>query len=162
MSRLSSGKAGITGIKGVIVSINISQKKGVVKTPVEEAVLIRNQGIDGDAHQNFGSRQVSLLMVESIEKMERELSPQGNLKLPPGSFAENITTQGLDLSTVKTGDELIINGQVRLRISQIGKECHTGCAISKITGECIMPTEGIFCEVIDGGKIRKGHSIEKA
>ena len=156
MSRAAAGKA------GRIVSINISRKKGQAKTPVPEAKVVTGEGIIDDAHRAFGHRQVSLLMLESIEEQATRIGEGGNIAIGPGAFAENLTTSGIDLINIKVGDELVIGGaRVRLKISQIGKECHTRCAIFKLTGDCIMPELGVFCEVLKGGMVRVGDAIEK-
>ena len=155
-SSAAAGKA------GRIVSINISRKKGQVKTPVPKAKVVAGEGIIDDAHRAFGHRQVSLLMLESIEEQVARIGDTGNIAIGPGAFAENLTTRGLDLRDIKVGDELVIGGgRVRLKISQIGKECHTRCAIYKLTGDCIMPELGVFCEVLEGGTVRVGDAIEK-
>jgi MOSC domain-containing protein YiiM len=156
MSRAAAGKA------GRIVSINISRKKGQVKTPVPEAEVMAGEGIIDDAHRAFGHRQVSLLMLESIEEQADRIGAGGPIEIGPGAFAENLTTAGIDLRNIKVGDELWVGGgRVRLKITQIGKECHTRCAIYKIAGECIMPELGVFCEVLEGGKVKVGDTIEK-
>lgn len=142
-------------IKGKVVSINISDKKGVIKTPIKEGIFIENRGLKGDAHAGAWHRQVSLLAIESFNKMEN-LGVEG---LVPGVFAENITTEGLDLFTLPVGTRFKI-GQTIQELTQIGKECHSGCAISKKVGRCVMPKEGIFTKVIKGGVIREGDSIE--
>lgn len=139
---------------GKIVSLNVSEKKSVRKNPVEEVELIENSGIKGDAHAGGGIRQVSLLAVESINKMI-ELG----VKVKPGDFAENITTEGIDLLSLPVGSKLSI-GEVILEVSQHGKICHTKCSIYKTVGDCVMPKEGIFCKVIKGGKIKKGDIIK--
>jgi len=157
-----AGRAG--GASGTIVSINISRKKGQVKTPVPEAQIIAGEGIREDAHRGFGHRQVSLLMIESIEEQIGRLGGGPETGIGPGAYAENLTTRGLDLKDLKLGHELLVrakDGAVRLRVSQIGKECHTKCAIYKIAGDCIMPALGIFCEVLEGGTVRTGDRIEK-
>lgn len=155
---------------GEIVSINISKRRGTVKKPVEEAELVKGRGIKGDAHSGFAHRQVSLLMMESILKQKEiferagfENCPniKGKISFGPGVFAENLTTRGIELSGLKPGDELLINGKIRLRVTQIGKECHTHCAIYRLVGNCIMPVQGIFCEVLDDGRIKPGDRIEK-
>jgi molybdopterin adenylyltransferase len=154
--------SGAAGKTGRIVSINISRKKGQVKTPVPEAEIVTGEGIVDDAHRAFGHRQVSLLMLESIEEQAARVGGEGDIAIGPGAFAENLTTRGLDLRDIKVGGELVIGGgRVRLRISQIGKECHTRCAIFKLTGDCIMPELGVFCEVLEGGTVRVGDAIEK-
>ncbi len=139
---------------GKIVSINISEKKSVRKRPVEEIELIENVGIKGDAHAEGGIRQVSLLALESIKKMI-----DLGLDVNPGDFAENITTEGIDLLSLPVGMKLAV-GEVILEVSQHGKICHTKCNIFKTVGDCVMPKEGIFCKVIKGGKIKKGDVIK--
>ena len=154
----------VPGATGTIVSVNISRKKGQAKTPVPEASVIAGEGILEDAHRAFGHRQVSLLMLESIEEQTSRLGGGAGIVIGPGAYAENLTTLGLDLKSVCIGDEFVIcgrDGNVRLRVSQIGKECHTKCAIFKIAGDCIMPELGIFCEVLEGGTVAAGDRIEK-
>lgn len=157
---------------GRIVSINVSDRKRVPKKPVEEAELVVGMGLAGDAHAAPGDRQVSLLMVESIdrarevaEQRERQGAAEGEKVdatiLVPGVYAENLTTGGIDLSALGMGDEVKVGESIRLRVSKIGKECHTKCAIYNLVGDCVMPREGIFCEVLEGGSIRKGDSIER-
>lgn len=157
-----SGRAG--GASGTIVSINISRKKGQAKTPVPEAQVIAGEGIKEDAHRGFGHRQVSLLMIESIEEQAARLGSGPGTGIGPGAYAENLTTRGIDLKGLEVGSGLLIRGEsgtIRLRVSQIGKECHTKCAIFKLAGDCIMPGLGIFCEVLEGGTVRAGDGIEK-
>jgi molybdopterin adenylyltransferase len=152
------------GAHGTIVSVNVSRRKGQAKTPVAEALAVAGEGLREDAHRGFGHRQVSLLMLESIEKQKARLGEGAAKAIGPGAYAENLTTRGLDLKAVKVGDELLVRGQggnVLLRVSQIGKDCHTKCAIFKIAGDCIMPGLGVFCEVLEGGKVTAGDSIEK-
>ncbi len=156
---------------GTIHSVNISLKKGTPKAAVAQAEIDAGEGIRGDAHRGFGHRQVSLLMLESIEEQKKRSGGEkairtAGVRIEPGAFAENLTTRGLDLTDVKIGDELVIRrgrgrAPVRLRVSQIGKECHTPCAIFRLAGACIMPERGIFCEVIEGGTVRPGDRIEK-
>lgn len=141
-------------MEGKIVSINISERKSVRKNPVEEAELVENLGVKGDAHAEGGIRQVSLLALESIKKMI-----DMGVKVKPGDFAENITTEGLDLLSLPVGTRLSV-GDVILEVSQHGKICHTKCNIYKTVGDCVMPKEGIFCKVIRGGKIKKGDIIK--
>jgi len=139
-----------------IIAINISDKKGVIKHPVEEALFIEQKGIDGDAHCGLDDvKQVSLLADESVDTM-REM---GLDFLKPGIFAENITTEGIELKTLPIGTRLQI-GETLQEVSKIGKECHHGCAIKQQTGTCVMPTEGIFTRVIKGGIVRPGDKIE--
>lgn len=139
---------------GKVLSVNISEKKGTPKTKVEPGVLIENFGLEGDAHAGKWHRQVSLLAKESIEKAKN--GPTGGLC--HGIFAENITTEGIELYTLPVGTRLQV-GECVLEISQIGKECHEGCAISKLVGQCVMPREGVFAIVVKGGKIYTGDEI---
>jgi MOSC domain-containing protein YiiM len=157
------GKAGETAA-GTVVSINVSRKKGQAKTPVPEALVMSGEGIKDDAHRGFALRQVSLLMIESIDEHQKRIGDGPGFTIGPGTYAENFTTRGIDLRNLKIGDEFLIRGRdrtVRLRVSQIGKECHTKCAIWKLAGDCIMPELGIFCEVLEGGTVRVGDRIEK-
>jgi len=136
---------------GRIEAICISREKGTVKETVTGATLRVAHGIVGDAHAGDWHRQVSLLPSESIAKV-RDMMPD----LADGAFAENLVTSGVDLGAVKVGDQVTIGDDVRLEVTQIGKECHQGCAIRQITGDCIMPREGIFCRVLQGGDIQPG------
>ncbi|MCR3760463.1 MOSC domain-containing protein [Clostridium felsineum] len=138
-----------------VVSINISDKKGVVKTPINEGEFIEDYGLKDDAHAGKWHRQVSLLAKESIDKM----TALGVMDLSFGKFAENITTEGIVLYTLPVGTKLKI-GRTIHEVTQIGKECHTGCAIKNKVGQCIMPKEGIFTRVITGGRIKAGDIIE--
>jgi MOSC domain-containing protein YiiM len=146
---------------GTIVSVNTSRKKGQVKTPVPSAELVAGKGIAGDAHLGFAHRQVSLLMIEDIEEQRSRLAAGSSIPLGPGAFAENLTTRGIDLGALRIGDEVAVGDAIRMRVSQIGKECHTKCAVFHVTGDCIMPVRGIFCEVLAGGTVRAGDAIEK-
>ena len=138
-----------------ITTNNISPKKGTFKQPVERAELKCDHGIVGDAHAGDWHRQVSLLAEESIDTM-RALGVDG---LTAGAFAENINTEGIELKSLPVGTRLRV-GTCLLAVTQIGKECHNdGCAIQKATGRCVMPTEGIFAIVLEGGVIRKGDGI---
>lgn len=136
-----------------VVSVSVSEKKGTVKHPVPEVQLIKGYGISGDAHAGNWHRQVSLLGRESLQRMQ-ELFPQ----LGSGSFAENILTEGITLYTLPVGTLLRL-GSVLLRVTQIGKQCHSECEIRRLTGDCVMPREGIFAEVLEGGTVRKGTEI---
>ncbi len=138
-----------------IQSINISREKGVVKKPVSRALLKPNSGIEGDAHAGPWHRQISLLARERIMEFEKKISRE----MAPGEFAENLTTIGLDLSRVAVLDRILIN-DVELEITQIGKECHTDCAIYQEVGACIMPKEGVFARVAKGGEIAVGSEAE--
>ncbi|MBI5847989.1 MAG: MOSC domain-containing protein [Nitrospirae bacterium] len=138
-----------------VVSINISEKKGMRKKPVEAAVLRTDFGIEGDAHASSQwHRQVSLLARESIKKMQDK-----GLDVKAGDFAENITTEGIDLVSLPIGTRLQIGQDIIAEVSQIGKECHTRCAIYYQAGDCVMPKEGIFIKVIKGGTVRNGDNV---
>lgn len=140
---------------GKVVAINTSEKKGMRKKPIKEAVIKTNYGIEGDAHASSEwHRQVSLLALESIKKMQAL-----GLNVKPGDFAENITTEGINLPELPIGTKMTI-GEVEAEVSQIGKECHTRCAIYYQAGDCVMPKEGIFVKVIKGGKIKEGDIIK--
>lgn len=142
-------------MKGKVLSINISEKKGTPKTKINPGILIEDFGFEGDAHAGKWHRQVSLLAKESIDK-SKGLPTDG---LCHGVFAENITTEGIELYTIPVGTQLKV-GECIIEITQIGKECHEGCAIQKLVGKCVMPREGIFAKVIKGGKVFEGDSIE--
>ncbi len=137
-----------------VISINISERKGTSKIGVKEGVLKEGYGFIGDAHSGNGIRQVSLLAIESIER--------SNTNLHPGDFAENITTKGLNLTSLRIGNELRIGEQAIIRVTKLGKECPKPCSIYYKFGDCIMPKEGIFCEVLIGGKVKAGDTIEKS
>jgi MOSC domain-containing protein YiiM len=137
-----------------VLSLNISARTGEQKRPVERAVLREGHGIVGDAHAGDWHRQVSLLADEDIETLRGR-----GIEIGFGDFAENITTRGIDLASLPIGARLSI-GRALLEITQIGKECHTGCAISRATGDCVMPRKGVFARVILGGEIdreSRGH-----
>jgi len=138
---------------GNIVSINISLKKGTKKKPVSQATIIEGFGIEQDAHAGNWHRQVSFLAIESIEKMREK-----GLNVGPGDFAENITTSGISLVDLKIGSQFTI-GECLFEVTQIGKTCHDRCEIYKLTGDCIMPKEGIFAKVLKGGRIKVGDEI---
>ena len=138
-----------------ILSINISEKKGTPKTVISEGCLVEDFGFAGDAHAGKWHRQVSLLAKESIEKA-KGMRTDG---LCHGMFAENITTEGITLHTLPIGTRLQLGNEAVIEISQIGKECHDGCAIRQLVGQCIMPKEGVFARVITGGIVRAGDEI---
>lgn len=140
---------------GRVVNVNISDKKGIIKRPIGQGLFIEDYGLEGDAHAGKWHRQVSLLGIESIRKMEE----MGIKDLKHGDFAENITTEGIVLHELPLGTRLKI-GETIQEVTQIGKECHTGCAIAKQVGKCIMPKEGIFTRVIKGGLVKAGDKIE--
>lgn len=136
-----------------IKSLNLSEKKGTIKLPVD-AVEITETGVKSDAHAGHWHRQVSLLGVESLKKAEE----QNNRKFNFGDFGENITTEGLELYKTNILDRFV-SGDVVLEVTQIGKKCHKGCEIMKISGNCIMPVEGIFCRVIQTGKLQVSNEL---
>ena len=152
----SGGKSGdYSRPDGNIVSVNISEKKGEKKKPVNSGKLIEDFGLEGDAHAGGGERQLSLLAHESIDLM----TAKGLTNLTPGIFAENITTRGIELYTLPLGTKLLIGNEIVLQVTKIGKECHSRCEIYKQAGDCIMPTQGIFARIIKGGEIKAGDDI---
>ena len=136
-----------------VVSVNISEKRGTIKHEVESVELVVGHGIMGDAHAGDWHRQVSLLAEESIDQMRGM-----GLELKNGAFAENINTIGIDLKNIPVGTDLAV-GDAVLTVTQIGKECHNDCEVKKITGKCVMPTDGIFAVVKKGGTVKKGDKI---
>jgi MOSC domain-containing protein YiiM len=140
--------------RGKVVSVNISPEKGIRKVNVVQSCLLPEFGLKDDAHAGKWHRQVSLLAMESIGKMVRL-----GLKVGPGDFAENITTQGLDLLKLPVGTRFRIGENSLLEVTQIGKVCHTRCAIYYQAGDCVMPKEGIFAKVLEGGEIKVGDEI---
>jgi len=157
----------IINTMGKVVSVNISEKKGTPKSPTDAIELAPDLGVKGDAHAGPGERQVSLLMEESIERAKKTMEKnkacdlvKEAVELVPGTFAENITTTGIDLLLLSRGDELMA-GSARLRITKIGKDCHRKCSIYYKVGDCIMPAEGVFAEVVTGGTVMEGDEIEK-
>jgi MOSC domain-containing protein YiiM len=150
MARLTDGQPA----RGRVVAISISAQKGTPKTNVPAARLIVDHGLEHDAHAGPGPRQVSLLAIESIDKIRAR-----GLDVAPGAFAENITTQFVRLPGLHVGDRVRI-GPAELVITQIGKECHSRCAIFATAGDCVMPREGVFAQVVTGGDIRVGDPVE--
>jgi MOSC domain-containing protein YiiM len=141
--------------EGIVVAVCISEKRGTKKKMIPCGILEENKGIEGDAHACSDSiRQVSLLAAESIQKMEEK-----GLETTPGLFAENIVTSGIDLMSLKPGTRLSIGQTVMLEITQIGKECHAHCEVFLQVGDCIMPREGVFARVIQGGTVQEGDRI---
>lgn len=140
---------------GKIVSINTSPKKGMRKKPVPEVEVREGFGIEGDAHASEKwHRQVSLLALESIKKMQ-----DMGLDVGPGDFAENITTEGIDLLSLPIGRQITLGGDIVAEVSQIGKVCHSRCAIYEQAGDCVMPKEGIFVKVLKGGSLKTGDPV---
>jgi MOSC domain-containing protein YiiM len=140
---------------GIVVSVNLSSRKTVRKTRGDSGTLIFDRGFEGDAHAGDWHRQVSLLGLESIDKMVSK-----GLSVGPGDFAENVTTSGIDLLAVPIGSVVKIGASAELEISQIGKVCHTKCAIYYQAGDCVMPREGLFAVVRAAGEVRVGDLIE--
>jgi len=140
--------------KGRVLAVNISDNKGTKKTNVQACSLLKDFGLKGDAHAGPWHRQVSLLANESIGKMRAK-----GLNVGYGDFAENITTEGIDLVHLPIGTEMRIGNSVILRVTQIGKECHERCAIYYQAGDCVMPKEGIFAEVVTEGEVKVGDEI---
>ena len=138
-----------------IVSISTSKNKGTRKTPVDEAFISKDHGLEGDAHAGKWHRQVSFLSSESIEEARRQ-----GLEVTFGDFAENIATAGIDWKTIPIGTRIRLGETVVVEITQIGKECHNKCAIYYKAGDCIMPREGVFARVLEEGTIRRGDDIQ--
>ena len=141
-------------MSGAIIAVCTSKHKGTPKTDVSAGHLEVGLGLRGDAHSGDWHRQVSLISIEDIKTMEAK-----GLDVKPGSFAENLTTQDFDLHSVKVGDRLKIGSAVILEVTQIGKECHTRCAIYNKIGECIMPERGVFATVVHCGEVKSGDPI---
>ncbi len=137
-----------------VLSVNISEKKGIIKTPVD-SIIIDEKGIKGDAHAGVWHRQISLLAQESIDRAEEK----ADASFPAGTFAENITTRGVELAKTSILDRFI-GDEVEMEVTQIGKKCHSQCAIGQQIGDCIMPAEGIFCRTIKGGEVKKGTEFQ--
>ncbi len=142
-------------IRGKVLAVNISRDKGTKKRNVQRCELLVDFGLQGDAHGGHWHRQVSLLANESIDKMR-----QKGLKAAHGDFAENITTEGIDLMSLPIGTTLRIGREAILKMTQKGKECHDRCAVYYEMGDCVMPREGVFAEVLHPGEISVGDSIE--
>lgn len=141
-------------MKGEVIAVCASRHKGVKKKNIHKGKLIECLGLEGDAHAGDWHRQVSLLAVEGIQKMK-----EAGLDVGPGDFAENITTRGIDLSGLSIGTNLSIGKQALLEVTQIGKTCHTRCAVFYQVGDCIMPKEGVFARVLTGGDIEVSDEI---
>lgn len=137
-----------------VISVNISEATGEKKHDVGTCNVLEERGLEGDAHAGDWHRQVSLLALESIDKMRL-----AGLDVRPGDFAENLTIQGLDVKSLPVGTRLEVGDGLLLEITQIGKECHERCAIYYQAGDCVMPTEGVFARVLEGGKVNVGDSL---
>jgi len=138
-----------------IVSIAVSKKKGTTKHCVDQAELVENHGIKGDAHAGDWHRQLSFLAAESIEAVSTR-----EFILNFGDFAENIATTGIDWKAQKIGQQVRLGEEALVEITQIGKECHKKCAIFYRTGDCIMPKEGVFAKILTGGHIKVGDAVQ--
>lgn len=145
----------MTEASPMIVSVNISENTGERKKDVTSCLALEERGLENDAHAGDWHRQVSLLAVESVDKMRL-----AGLDVWPGDFAENLTTQGVDLVSLPVGTRLKVGDEVLLEVTQIGKECLKPCAIYYQAGDCVMPKEGIFARVLKGGKLEVGDTIE--
>ena len=138
-----------------IVAVSISDQKGVPKKNIPQGTLVEEFGLAGDAHGGPWHRQLSLLAMESIRKMQ-----DLGLKVHPGSFAENITTEGIVLPELPIGTRLHLGTEALAEVTQIGKICHDRCAIYRLAGDCVMPKEGIFVRILKGGSVKPGDPIE--
>ncbi len=141
--------------RGRVRAISVSKQKGLPKTNVREADLQTDYGIVGDAHAGGGHRQISLLAGESIDVLRAR-----GVRIAPGDFAENITTEGLDMGALKVGGRVRVGAHVELELTQLGKTCHGRCKIFERLGDCIMPREGVFARVVCPGRIQVGDEIE--
>jgi MOSC domain-containing protein YiiM len=140
---------------GIIKAVCTSPEKGMRKKDIGEGLLIKEFGLKDDAHAGPWHRQVSLLAVESVDKMRAK-----GLDVGPGDFAENLTTEGIDLVNLPIGTRLKIGSDAVGEVTQIGKECHAHCAIYYQAGDCVMPREGIFIRVLEGGSVKVGDKVE--
>jgi MOSC domain-containing protein YiiM len=140
---------------GTIIAVNTSANTGERKANISQCMLIKEHGLEGDAHAGSWHRQVSLLAMESIKKMQDK-----GLKVGPGDFAENITTEGIDLLSHPIGTRFGLGDEVIGELTQIGKKCHSKCAIYEMAGDCVMPREGIFIRVLNGGLVKVGDPIK--
>ncbi len=143
-----------TAVKGRVKTVSVSRKKGVKKTNVEQVRMLVDYGIERDAHAGKWHRQVSMLAMESILKIRNK-----GIDVNPGDFAENITTEGIRLYCLPIGTHMKLGETVLVEVTQIGKECHNRCAIFHAVGDCVMPREGIFVRVLQGGVVRPGDGI---
>ena len=141
-------------MKGRVLAVCTSEEKGEKKKDVGQAVIITDHGLEGDAHAGPWHRQVSLLSLTSVDKMRGR-----GIDINWGDFAENLTVEGLDVWVLPVGTRLQVGSDVELEVTQIGKECHLGCAIRQQVGDCVMPREGIFARVLKGGMVKVGDSV---
>ena len=142
-------------MKGRVISVNISQNKGEKKHGISTCKVIKDFGLENDAHGGFMHRQISLLAIESIEKMRGK-----GIQIANGDFGENLTVEGIELPSLSVGTALSIGNDLLVKVTQIGKECHAGCAIFEQVGDCVMPREGIFVEAVGDGQVSVGDVIE--
>ena len=142
-------------IKGKINAVSVSKERGTRKYNVPTVELKVDFGMTGDAHGGDWHRQISLLAVESIDKMTAK-----GVEVTAGDFAENITTEGIDLQGLSVGSKLRLGSDAEIEVTQFGKKCHQACEILKLAGDCIMPREGIFAKVTKPGQIKPGDTIE--
>lgn len=142
-------------LRGRVTAVSVSDRKGVKKKNVASGFLVEDFGLQNDAHAGKWHRQISLLAAESIEKICKK-----GLDVSPGDFAENITTEGIELWRLPIGTRLRIGGESLVEVTQIGKECHSRCTIFHQVGDCVMPKEGIFVRVLTGGRIKPGDKIK--
>jgi MOSC domain-containing protein YiiM len=142
-------------MRGKVLSVNIADRKGQKKSNIGCGLLIEDVGLQDDAHAGSDIRQVSLLATESIEKTRAK-----GLNVQYGDFAENLTTEGIDLPSLPIGAKLKIGADVLMEVTQIGKVCHDRCHIFFTVGDCVMPREGIFAKVLAGGQVKIGDGIE--
>ena len=142
-------------MEGRILAVSISDNKGEKKRNIESARLITDHGMEGDAHAGDWHRQVSLLAIESIEKIRAK-----GIDVDPGEFAENLTTEGIRVWEIPVGGRIRIGASVLAEVTQIGKECHNRCAIFQQVGDCVMPREGIFVKILEDGEVRPGDMIK--
>ena len=140
---------------GTVIEVCISRRKGTPKEPVGEGLLVEDSGVEDDAHAGTERRQVSLLCESSADRLRG-----CGIELTPGIFAENLRVDGLDAGDFPLGATIRLESDAVLEVTQIGKECHSGCAIAEKVGRCVMPTEGIFARVVRGGPVRAGDRIE--
>jgi MOSC domain-containing protein YiiM len=147
--------------RGRIVAVCVSRRKGVRKRDLGRACLEAGRGIPGDAHSGSWHRQISLLAEESMDRLAASFPPgSARPSFRPGDFAENLTTRGLELHSIPVGTRLRVGGEVLLEVTQIGKECHSSCEIRKLVGDCVMPREGIFARVLEGGWVETGQPLQ--
>ncbi|MBA7550641.1 hypothetical protein ES705_43160 [subsurface metagenome] len=142
-------------IKGKILAVCQSREKGTVKKDIGSGVLVENCGLENDAHAGKWHRQISLLGIESINKMKDK-----GFEIKFGDFAENLTTENIILPELPLGTKLVVGESVLLEVTQIGKKCHHNCEIRKKIGDCVMPREGIFTRVLKGGRVKTGDCVE--